>query len=687
MFIRAGALSRASKLVSGLLPVLFFLPPAVAAEDGESALDTVLVTATRSEVTLSQIPESATVVGSDQIRQTPAKSLDDVLRTVASVNLPIAASYQLHPTADSVSMRGLGGSRALVLLDGVPLNDPFFGYVQWNQVPLEDVQRVEIVRGGGATLWGNYAMGGVINIITRVPDKEEFSVEGGGGGFGTYRADGHVALPLDDRFRTALDAAVNGTQGYQAVDASIRAPLDIPTSFRARNVQMTNQFELEPSLRAEIRASYHDNHQTLYTPLSTNAQRDWMFSGDLAKTFGTSTVTATVYRTDSHFRTDNTDTPQGATPGTAEFVQNRHWTPVTATGASLLWTLKSATWLRELSAGADYQQIQGSDYADILSDTGTQIRTDIGRGSQRLTGTFVQADVQPVEPLAILLSGRYQHFRNYDGFDGSPGGLGAVPDTSSSSFDPRVSVRYSLAPEFALRAAGYKAFRAPTLDNLYRAFSTPYGIFYGNPVLKPERLTGGEAGFDVTLTALRAQVTYYYNTIDDLLTSRNLDASELPPGFFYGSRNINAGSARAEGLETEIDWRVTEHLHAIINYAYADSVIRDNPLDPASIGHQLGGVPRQTAAVSLAYSASRVRLASRMRWVQKSYADNDHTLPVDAHFLVDLSASYALTGALEPFVEIENLLDRHYVADNSGFSAPQLGTPLTVFAGLRATFR
>ena len=89
-----------------------------------------------------------------------------------SVNVPQTASYQVHPTANSVSMRGLGGIRALVLLDGVPINDPFFGYVQWNRVPMESIQRVEIVRGGGSPLWGNYAMGGVINLLSRRPGAE-----------------------------------------------------------------------------------------------------------------------------------------------------------------------------------------------------------------------------------------------------------------------------------------------------------------------------------------------------------------------------------------------------------------------------------------------------------------------------------------------------------------------------------
>ena len=139
--------------------------PAHAEEAAEGSGSDIVVTATRSVRSIEDVPVSVSVVNVDRIAATPAKSLDDILRRVPSVDLPIASSGEIHPTADTIAMRGLGGIRALVLLDGVPLNDPFFGTVQWGRAPLEAIDRVEIVRGGGATLWGNYAMGGVINVL------------------------------------------------------------------------------------------------------------------------------------------------------------------------------------------------------------------------------------------------------------------------------------------------------------------------------------------------------------------------------------------------------------------------------------------------------------------------------------------------------------------------------------------
>jgi len=658
---------------------------AFAEEAAPNTVSEVIVTATRSERTLRDIPVSASVVTGAEIAQAPAKSLDDILRHVPSVDVPIAASYQLHPTSLNVSMRGLGGIRALVLLDGVPLNDPFFGYVQWNRVPLETIDRVEIVRGGGATLWGNYAMGGVINVLTRAADHDALTLDAAGGSYGTYRADASGGL-VSGAVKLGFEAAVSHTDGFITAPKALAEPISVPTSFTAHNLAVAGEWKPSANLTAHFRVGYHDNHQTLGSPLAVNKQRAWTYSADMTQDLGElGAVTLTGFHGKSRFRTDNTDISSAAQPGDAEFVQNRHSTPVHDTGLSLVWS-KSLTigWLRNMTAGVDYHGLQGRDVADIFDDTGQQVRTDVGYGQQRFVGGFGQVSLRPIEALELLASLRYQSFKNYDAFDGAPGGLGHAPDRSTSSLDPRVSARWSLTPAFALRAAAYKAFRAPTLDNLYRAFSTPQGIFFGNPSLKPETLSGAEAGFDVNRGGLRLQVTAFTSTVRNLITFAPLAQSELPPGFFFGTRNINAGWARSRGVEAEANLTVTPAWSATLGYTLADSTIVESAFDPASVGKQQGGIPRHRASASVTYAApAGWRVTPQLRWLSKSWGDNDNTLPVDSHVVVDLAASYPLTPKLNAFVQVENLFDRRYVADNSGFDLPRIGTPFSAVAGLR----
>lgn len=678
---------RFPKVTLALIGAALAAAPAVADEAVLETSEKVVVTATRSAQNINKVPASVSVIDADAIEDAPAKSLDEILRRTPSVDLPNASSYQVHPTANSVSMRGLGGIRALVMLDGVPINDPFFGYVQWSRVPLENIKRVEIVRGAQATLWGNYAMGGVINIITRKPTESGLVVQGGGGSYGSYRTDLFGSWLASDDAAFSVSGGANHTDGFMQIFPEDRGPINVPTAFTTSNGAFRGDVALGEDLSANLRIDYFENEQTLQTRLSKNDQRTWNYSGGLSRSFGEAgDLGLSLFGSSSQFFTQNTGGFTGIPENEAEFIQNVHETPVEDAGGSLVWSdTLSGGWLAAYSIGLDYHRIAGKDEAAIYDETGALVRIDVGRGKQQFWGAFAQLSLKPVDPLEILASVRYQTFENYDAFDGAPGGLGFAPDTAEQSVDPRVSLRYQLSDKFALRGAAYTAFRAPNLDNLYRAFSIPFGVFLPNAGLTPETLKGAEVGFDVVTGKLRLQATAYHNTIDDLITSRNLDFAELPLGFFFGSKNINAGSARAQGAELELSWDMGEGLSSHVAYTFADSKITENALDPASVGKQLGGIPRNRASFGITYaSPDGWRIAPHVRWIEASFADNAHTLPVDEQFVVDLAASYALTDRAEAYVQIENLLDADYVADNSGFNPRLRGTPFTAFVGVRA---
>jgi outer membrane receptor protein involved in Fe transport len=468
-----------------------------------------------------------------------------------------------------------------------------------------------------------------------------------------------------------------------------RGPINVPTAFTTNDASFRADLDITDDLIAFLRLDYFDNDQTLQTRLSNNAQRTLNYAAGVAQDFGSdSRLALTAFGSDSRFKTANTGGFTGIPENEAEFVQNRHTTPVEDIGASLIWSQQLGEgWLQSYELGVDFHRIAGEDVADIFDETLAFVRTDIGRGKQRFWGVFAQADLAPLDHLEVIASLRYQTFENYDAFDGAPGGLGAVPDTDEESLDPRVSVRYQLTEELAVRGAAYTAFRAPNLDNLYRAFSVPFGVFQPNAALIPESLEGGEVGFDLTTETVRLQVTAYYNTIEDLITSRNLDFSELPPGFFFGSRNINAGSAEAQGFEAEAEWALSPEWSTRFAYTFADSEVTENALDPASVGKQIGGVPKNRASVSLTYESAGWRVTPQFRWLEKSFADNAHTLAVDEQSIVDLSVSYRLTDDVEAYVQVENLFDQDYIADNSGFNPPLRGTPLSAFFGLRVALR
>jgi outer membrane receptor for ferrienterochelin and colicin len=642
--------------------------------------------ATRSDAKIEDLPVSATVVTQEEIRNSPAQSVDQLLLSIPGINLQEPPSFAQHPTSNAVSMRGLGGERTLVLLDGVPLNDAFFGYVQWNQVPLESIDHVEVVRGGASSLWGNYAMSGVINIVTKAPVKNNLSVLASYGSYNTYQVGGAGDLVANRWLKLSLRADRFSTDGYNTTPENQRGPLDIATSFHQGNVQANALFQASDNLTGYLRGNYHNNDQVLTTPAGVNNQHDAGVTGGLAKRFAdTSLLEVNTWFQHTRFITENTDVPTGGTVGFQEFVQNVHATPADDFGASALWTKSLGEKVSQIQFGGDFRRIAGSDTAEIFNETGAHVRTDLGKGKQEFIGVFGQLRFKPFAiPLEATLSGRFDRFRNYDGFDGNPGGSGPQPDKDKNSFDPRLALRYQLNEKVVLRAAVYRAFRAPTLDNLYRGFSTTSGTFLPNSQLDPETLVGGEGGGDVRVGKFAAGLTWFRNDVHNLIGSRNLSDAELPPGFFFGSKNINVGKIRSEGVELSSDYAFTRTLTANAAYTYTRSRVLENPQDPGSVGKQTPNIPRNFVAAGLRWQPQpRWNLALQTRWVDRSFGDSDGTLVQDSHFIADARVDYQITPTMQLFVSASNLLDRRYIGTNSGFEPQKLGPPVQAFLGLR----
>jgi len=651
--------------------------------------ETIVVTSSRRAERLRDVPESVSVVSADRIRNSAAQTLDGVLRNVPSITMPSIDASANFPNSNKISMRGLSGTRALVLLDGLPLNDSYFGTIQWNRVPMENVRQIEIVRGGDATLWGNYAMGGVINILTRSPTRNELSISGGGGSYGTYRSDLYAAWVPTSWAKFSVNYGYNQTLGYDQIPTNIRRVIDRKTEDFAHNVSTKGEFDITPTIKAGVTVNYNQNYQPIQiTSKSSNYFRSWTYSGHVSKEFAhNSSLTLTGFHSDSFFKTNNTATPPGAVSGTAEYVENSHHTPVNDIGSSLVWESSIGKWVKAYSLGLDVHELHGTDNGLIFSDpsgTPQYTSTDVGKGRQIFVGGYGQVRVEPVRHFDVMFSARYQYYKSYDAFQSTAGVGSAQPDHKTYSFLPRLSLRYGLGDHYAIRAAAYEAFRAPTMDELYRNVSTPTGVFLSNPALFPEKLKGVEAGFDVRYTAIDAQVTGFYNHIENLITSRDLSAAELPAGIGFGTVNINAGSGESRGMEAEVHWRIARKLRATIGYTYSDSPITHDAVDPTSVGNQQSMVPHNTITASVTYTGDNGwKITPQARYMSTQWGDSDHTLKIPAYFVMDLTASYPITQRIEAFGQLQNLFDRHYVGYNDGGSPAIWAQPFTMFGGVR----
>jgi len=672
-----------------------------------SSIPEIVVTATRTALPLAEVPASVSVITSTQILDTPAQGLDDILQQVPGMTLNMIGPDVGHPTAYNEAMRGLPptNTRMLVLLDGVPVNDPGFGYIQWNRIPLDNIDQVEIVRGGGSPLWGNGALGGVVNVITRAPNTQELLIDSSGGSYGTYQTSAYGAYLPTDAIRLSANAAFSGTNGYQTTPASwnsfgtttLRAPVYTPTTFDAKNGELRGDLDLPDDFTAWAKVNYHENHQVLSTPIGDDFQHVWTYTGEVKRTFTEgSSLELTVFHDDSNFVTNNPH----LLSFTTEYNSNTHTTPIHDTGASLVWSQNLSGVLRNYTIGADVHDIAGADYANYYNPSGQLAApTIIGSGKQLFIGGFAQVRVVPIEKLEILASVREQYYRNFDGLDTFPPAIGVVAPSHQYSFDPRINARYGITDDFAIRGAYYTSFRAPTLNELYRTYAdTTAGIYEGNPFLKAETLRGEEVGFDFNRPGLRSQLTFYTSHIQNLITSENLTADENPTSlgvncgydpqtftYLTCTRNINAAAAIARGIEAEVTWDIGSGFSTVLEYTFADSRYTSNPVDPAAVGQRLEGVPKHTATGNLTYAApSGWRVSAQVRWVSQTYGDPfpADNLILNAHFLADASAAYPVTRNVQVYAQIQNILDSRYIANNSG-GPPILGTPFEILGGVR----
>lgn len=652
-------------------------------EAADAFSDEIVVTATRDERSLDELPVSATVIGRDDIDTAPVTTTDELLRTVPGVNMPLGNSTVNNPLSNFVSMRGLGGARALVLLDGEPLNDSFFGFVSWDRSPLESVQKVEVVRGGGSSLFGNYALGGVINIVTRPIAGRALELRALGGSDDTYRLNLYGSQRIGERLGLGVSANRFDTDGYIPLEPAARGAIDVPARSEATNVQLKAEHTPSDTFRWFARVNAFDQEGSGGTRLSRNAREALGLAAGASWSLGEEgDLEARAFHQDQELTLDNTDVPFFSGRD-FEFVSNAHVTPSTDTGASLQWTRGFEGRVRSLLAGVDLRRIDGEDRARNFNSDGSLALIEVGGGRQTSAGLFAEVSVSPFQRLEVLLSARYDHWENADGERRIvPGGITLYPDKTANEINPRLALRYELAPGIGLRAAAYRAFRAPNLDELYRSSSTSGSALVANPELDPEILVGAEAGFDLIRGPLRAQVNVFRNDVEDQIT---FVATRFFPVFTLEVQNV--GESRSQGVETLLDLRLASGWTASASYTWTDTEILSNPPNPSLEGKKRVGVPEDYAALSARYvsPATGWTVSARGRYSGARFVDLQNTLALEAHEVFDLLASYPLGSRFEIFGIAENVLDEEYAV--SAFGGRILGAPRQVFGGVRWSLR
>ncbi len=670
-------------------------------EDPEEVivLEEVVVTATRTDQTLRDIPANVTILDRADIQRSAAQTLDDLLRQVPGFSLfRRSSSVVAHPTTQGVSLRGIGASgssRTLILLDGMPLNDPFGGWVQWSKVRMESVERIEVLRGGGSHIWGNYALGGVIHIITSRPQKKTVTLSGKLGNRKTATLD----FSASDRFGStglALEGSYFNTRGYPIVRADQRGQIDVNADSENKTVRVKLTQNLSPTAKLYLQGGLFSEERDNGTPLTHNSTDAGYIgiSTTLQRSDGskwTLTGFSHLQRFKSFFSSQASDRNSEG-PALDQFN-----VPSQAVGITLEW-LKPISAEHLLTAGSDLRWLSGETNEEFFLKSNRFVRRRRAGGDQQVMGIYLQDIFIPRHRWQITYGSRVDLWRSFDGSRLERNletdeviREDTFADRTRWVFNPKVGLRFDATDRVSFRSSLYRTFRAPTLNELFRPFRVRNDITAANENLNPERLHGGEVGIDYVTSSLTGRLTGYWNEVKGSVVNLTIGSGPgqvdpcgfVPDGGLCRQRH-NLDRTRIRGIEAELTYHNRSFWTGSISYLFNESRIVSAPAQPELEGRRLPQVPEHHLVLKISYANPSLLVASvQGRYVGNQFEDDINSLELGDFGVVDLFVSRPIQSGREIFFQVENLFDRSYAVGKTGGGLVTIGAPVRFHAGFR----
>ena len=571
-----------------------------------ASLDEVVVTATRMPQSIKQIIADTTVLNETVIRQSGATDVPTLLRTLAGVEVTQSGGLGAQ---SSTFMRGTNSSHVLVLLDGVRVNSATAGTTALDQIMLDSIERIEVVRGNVSSLYGSEAIGGVIQLFTRRGHgKPAFNVSAGLGSHGTQRlATGFSGEVNDTSFSVNVGKVKNN--GVSALN-----PLLVPTANPNKNGYDNN------ALNAQISHAINADHLLSATLFSTRGK----VSTDSA--FGLPTDTnETLANLDKWSLTADDQLGEmwhsqlRLAQGTDD---SRSYTNGIQT-SRFQTRSNQLVWQNNLQL-ADKQHVNlAVEHLGQAISSSTLFTQSTRSVNSLLAGYVGDYGVHQVQ--VNLRQDRYS-------------GYGAA-NTGLLGYGMQMTDAWRLTASIA------NAFKAPTFNDLY--YPLTWG-FSGNPNLRPEHAQNKELGLRYAASGQQLAVVYFNNHIRDLITVNNLFTSM-----------VNLGEARIDGVEVSYAGEFDA------NRVSANMTLQ-NPRDAAT-GNILLKRAREYASVAVSHDFGAWRAGADLRHSGARQDFGARTLA--AYQLLNLNASYKLDANLSLSARLDNLFNRDY-SETYGYNTP-----------------
>jgi len=641
-------------------------------------LEEVVVTATRTENRISNIPGRVELISPEKLQLTSNQSIDEVISLLPGIQ--VSRSFGLFSHKSTVSMRGMSSkeqARTLVLVDGVPVNKADGGSVNWNLISMLDVERVEVVKGPGSALYGGNAMGGIINIIRKKPSvNPEASL---GLSYGTYNTRGikaNAGSSLKSGFYWSAGAFFRDSDGYitQSWADQKANPYIVPSTFEEKMLGLRAGYRKTERFEAGIDISVFDDRRE---------------TGEKVNQLHGNTTDHDTYSLRSVF-----SGKEGLWNWNASlFYLHERYKRVSE------WQKDDYTWYDVLSVREDYGLLSGLsrefgrhtlsagfdlrngavDASDIYYTSTDQVDN---KGKIRFLGFYLQDQLNFFDGKMQLVAGlRYDYSVFYDGSfiihqpsaETNFMNQYQFSDQSNQTWgalSPRISIQFKPDDSFRLYGGYSRGFRPSVLDDLCRSGRVRGGFKVARPDLKPEFIDNIEIGADYKpATWMKVSASAYYSMGTDFLyyvsTGDSIDMG-------FGNRPImirsNISSVEIYGIEGEVTFSPYNFLNFFGTYAYTSSRIKKYSAENAVANVDLTGkyltdIPRHAVSFGTFYRSDWVNIGLTGRFTGKMFI-NDQNIFDDivgsnqypATMTVDLKIQREFFRHLNVALSIQNLL-------------------------------
>ena len=636
-------------------------------------LETVVVTAYRSPLASMDSPASTRVLDEQKLEESAAPSLDGKLRQVPGFELfRRSSSVVANPTTEGVSLRGLGStaaSRSLVVFDDIPMSDPYGGWIHWGELPSLAIRSIEAVRGGASDLYGSSAIGGVINVLPVRPSSTSnvFKLDTSYGSMET--SDNSALASVHSGKWAALGVGgLLATDGYTLVAPSFRGPVDQASNVHSQNGLAEIDRQLNGENRAFLRGSVLNESRHNGTPLTFNGTRLWRYAAgaDISK------LTVRLFGDNEGYRQSFSSL---ATGRVSETLTRYAVDPAAELGAAAHWNQPFGQHFLAI-AGADTHDVRASDNETIFLSNGLLNTT----GRQRQTGVYGEALWTP-KLWTVSGSARVDHFSNFDVLQfTSPAASTVLPAFSETVFDPRLGIVRRLTQRISWNASGFRAYRAPTQNELYRTGQVGQQVTLPNSNLRSERATGWETGVQADIPKLSSTVrlSYFWTRVNRPITALTLNMTPTQTTL----QRENLGRIESRGVSLDYAVQPARWVALEGGYQYAIATVTNYAQQPQLVGKWIPQVARNMATAQLRFSHPRLGLLSLQERASGHQFDDDANLfLLHSYFRFDAYASRSVGRNFELYASGENLFDRSIEVGKTPVLT--LGNPRTARMGLR----